>query len=250
MRLWTRRESSLAGIRDTLPGISATTDAAEAARGAEMVVFCTPIGAMAPLAEAIQPHVSAKAAVTDGGSVKGSVVAAMEGIWGGRFVGSHPMAGSEKSGLQAARGDLFEGAACVLTPTPATDAEALAMVRRLWQSVGARTLEMPPAVHDRLVARASHLPHAVAAALVKTICAHAPETLEVAAGGYRDTTRIAAGPAALWREILLENRVEIIAGLEEFMATLQTLKHHLSSADAGALENFLAEARAARAKTP
>lgn len=250
MRLWARRESARAEVRDVLPETQLTTDAVEAAQGAEILVFCTPVSAMSPLAEALRGHVPENAVLTDGGSVKSGVVRLMETHFGGRFVGSHPMAGSERSGLQAARSDLFEQAACVLTPTPATAPETRERIRNLWQSVGGRILEMAPGIHDRLAARISHLPHAVAAALVNAIHAHAPDATGMAGGGYRDSTRIASGPAPLWREILLENRAEILAGLEEFTGQLETLKQHLSSGHAEALEAFLAEAGQARGRTP
>lgn len=250
VQLWARRESACVEARELLPEIRVTTDPVEAAQNAEILVFCTPVSAMHPLAETLQAHIPEDAVLTDAGSVKSGVVRLMEAGFRGRFAGSHPMAGSEKSGLQAARSDLFQQAACVITPTPVTAPETLERVRNLWRSVGGRTLEMAPEIHDRLAARISHLPHAVAAALVNAIHSHAPEAVRLAGGGYRDSTRIASGPASLWRGILLENRQEVLAALEEFTGQLDTLKRHLASENAEALEAFLADAGQAREKMP
>jgi prephenate dehydrogenase len=177
--------------------------------------------------------------------VKAPVVQALEEIFGGAFVGSHPMAGSEKSGLEAARGDLFENAACVVTPTARTVPAARAAVENLWTAVGGRLVHLAPAEHDRLVGRISHLPHSVAAVLVHAV-AQTPGADRLAGGGYRDTTRIAAGPPAMWAEILLQNREGLLAGIDGFAEKLAELKTILLSNDAPALENFLSRAKAAR----
>lgn len=244
VRLWTRSEASAARTAPFFDTV--TCDARDAAAEADLCVFCTPIGAMPGLARAILPHLSAHAVVTDAGSVKGGVVAAMEEILGGRFVGSHPMAGSERAGIEAARADLFEGATCIVTPTPATNPDALATVRRLWESVGARLVEMPPEAHDLAVGRVSHLPHAIAAVLVNAIAQGGSGAETLAGGGYRDSTRIAAGPPVMWSEIFLENKAGLLAGLEDFSATLDDLKTILLSNDAPALETFLSRAKSVR----
>lgn len=223
-----------------------TGDARAAAAGADLCVFCTPIGAMPGLAREIAPHLSARAVVTDAGSVKGGVVTALEEILGGRFVGSHPMAGSEKAGIEAARADLFQGATCIVTPTPRTDPGALTAVRGLWESVGTRLVEMAPEAHDLAVGRVSHLPHAIAAVLVNAIARGGTGAEALAGGGYRDSTRIAAGPAAMWSEIFLENKAGLLASLEDFSATLDDLKTILLSNDAPALETFLSRAKSVR----
>ena len=170
---------------------------------------------MPSLAEKIAPALSNGATVTDVGSVKAAVVRRLEPILGGRFVGSHPLAGSEQSGFDAARANLFEGAVCLVTPTASSSPESTRTVRNLWESVGCRLVEMSPERHDECVARVSHLPHAVAAALVNSISLRVPDAGALAGGGYRDTTRIAAASPAMWREILLENSAEMAAGLED-----------------------------------
>nr|WP_269084892.1 prephenate dehydrogenase/arogenate dehydrogenase family protein [Terrimicrobium sacchariphilum] len=248
VRLWTRSEKSAAVAAQSFEHVF--TDPAAAAEGADICVFCTPIGAMETIAKVIAPVMASHGIVTDAGSVKGSVVHTLEPIFGGRFVGSHPMAGSERSGISAARPDLFEGATAVVTPTEKSDPRAVSEVESLWRDVGCRIVTMSPDEHDESVARISHLPHAAAAALVNAINRRLPEAQKIAGGGYRDTTRIAAGPPAMWSEILLENKAALIAGLEDFTHTLEELKALLHSHDAAALEAYLSRAKEVRDNLP
>lgn len=226
------------------------TSAVEAADGADLCVLCSPIGSMPEIARQIAPVLSASATVTDAGSVKGSVVRELESILGGQFIGSHPMAGSERSGLEAARENLFEEASCILTPTEKTSDFALQKSRELWQAVGGRIFEMSPEEHDATISRVSHLPHAVAAALVKAVNLGAADALHLAGGGYRDSTRIAAGPPAMWAEIFLENRAGLAAGLEAIKDQLDLMKQLIQAGDAGALEAYLADAKNIRNSLP
>jgi prephenate dehydrogenase len=246
--LWARSPQS---ARNALKYFSfVSCDATETARGSDICVLCTPIGAMPSLAEQLAPALPEAAAITDVGSVKAGVVSRLGAILGGRFIGSHPMAGSEQSGLNAARANLFEGAVCIITPTEKSLPDATRAVRKLWECVGCRVVEMAPEEHDERVARVSHLPHAVAAALVNAISLRLPDVSSIAGGGYRDTTRIAAGPAAMWREILLENRQGLLAGLEDFSAMLDKMKELILKGDAAGLELFLERARAIREDLP
>lgn len=242
--LWARSEESARRARRFFPEV--TCDVEEAAAGVSLCVLCSPIGAMPGLARRIAPALSASGCVTDAGSVKGGVVRAMEDILGGRFVGSHPMAGSEKSGIAAARADLFEGATCIVTPTETTATGALRAVEAMWEAVGGRLVRLDPAGHDRAVGRVSHLPHAVASILVNAIAAGGGGAERLAGGGYRDTTRVAAGPPAMWAEILLENRAALEEALGDFSAALDEFKTILLSNDAPALESFLTRAKKVR----
>ncbi|HEY5705264.1 MAG TPA: prephenate dehydrogenase [Terrimicrobiaceae bacterium] len=244
LRLWARSQQSAERALKCFPSVSC--DAAGTASGADLCVLCTPLGAMQPLAEKIAPTLCSGATVTDVGSVKAGVVRRLEAILGGRFVGSHPMAGSEQSGLDAARANLFEKAVCIVTPTTESLPTSRRAVRDLWEIVGCRVLEMPPEEHDECVARVSHLPHAVAAALVNAISLRVPDAGALAGGGYRDTTRIAAGSPAMWREIFLENYAGLLAGLEDFSTALEKMKQSILSRDAAALELFLERAKAIR----
>ena len=187
--------------------------------------------------------------MTDVASVKMPVEREVAPILQGRarWIGSHPMAGSEDSGFSAARADLFRGAAIILTPTSSTPSTTTREAEVFWQTLGGRVLQMPAEEHDRSVARISHLPHAVAAALVR---AAGKSDLALVGPGYRDTTRIAAGPSALWAEILLGNREEVLAGLQELRGGLQKLETALEKADATALAKFLDEAAQIRRNLP
>ncbi len=229
---------------------SVSCDEAGTASGTDLCVLCIPIGAMPSLAEKIVPALSSSATVTDVGSVKAGVVRRLETILGGRFIGSHPMAGSEQSGFDAARANLFEKAVCIVTPTKNSLPASIKTVRNLWESVGCRLIDMPPEEHDECVARVSHLPHAVSAALVNAISLRVPDAVALAGGGYRDTTRIAAAVPAMWREILLENSTELVSGLEDFSATLEKMKQMILSRDAAALELFLERAKSIREVLP
>lgn len=219
--------------------------------GADLVVLCTPLSQMRTLTEACLPHLSAGTIVTDVGSVKGSVVHDLESLvaeGGGRFVGSHPMAGSEQSGVGAAQEGLFVDAPCVVTPTSRTDGEALAQVEALWQSVGGRVMRLEPEVHDALVCRVSHLPHVLAAALARYVLS--PEfpaaQASLCATGFRDTTRVASGSPGMWRDICRANREPLSRMIESLMGQLDEFRARLAQKDPEGLEAFFKEAKERR----
>jgi prephenate dehydrogenase len=222
-----------------------------AVAGADLVVLAAPVGVSAALAESFRPHAHPGAILTDVGSVKAGVVEALEARWpeGRLVVGAHPIAGSESSGAGAARADLFRGRRCLVTPTRATDRSALARVRALWEGVGAVVEEMPPTLHDEILARVSHLPHLAAYALVSAfgetqIAGH--RVLDYAGSGYRDTTRIAASRPELWRDIALANRAALGDALAEFRAVLDRIEQLLAAGDGDGLETVVAAAAALR----
>jgi len=158
------------------------------------------------------------------------------------------MAGSEQTGITSARADLFDGAVCILTPTERSAPQALQAVSDLWSAAGCRIQQMSPAVHDAAIARISHLPHAAAAALVHAALTPNREFAALAGSGYRDSTRIAAGPENLWAEILLDNRKEVAAGISDLQGDLESLKSALTRGDRGAIEAFLGAARTLRSE--
>lgn len=225
--------------------------AAEAARDADLLVLAVPVRSTRAVAEQLVPHAARDVVVIDVGSVKGEVVAALEGLMTppAAFVGCHPIAGTELSGAANAVSDLFEGQLCVLTPTANTDARALERVRSLWEGVGMRVESMPAGEHDRLLALVSHLPHLVAYALVGAIEAErvgARDSFAYSGGGLRDTTRIAASPAEMWRDIFLHNRAEVLPAIDRFVAALARLREGIEREDASGLDAELGRARAAR----
>jgi prephenate dehydrogenase len=199
-----------------------TDNPREAVREADVVVLCVPIEAMAGLVHEIRDELKPAALVTDVGSVKGSVVLEIAPLLDDRalWIGSHPMAGSDQAGFSAARADLFEGAAVVITPTTHTPEEAEDRAEKLWQAVGGRVTRLTPLEHDKLVAQISHVPHLVAAVLAASVSA---EALELAGGGFRDTTRIASGSPELWQEIIAANGPAIAAQLRLLIRALTCL---------------------------
>lgn len=245
LRLWAR-PASAEKTRRAFPSAVVSSEAAEIARDAEVLVFCCPVEAMEALARQVVGSISGKTMVTDAGSVKASVVGTMEPLFGGRFVGAHPMAGSEQSGLDFANADLFEGATCVLTPTALTETSAFHGISDFWTSVGCKNLVVPADEHDRLVARSSHLPHAVASILAKSVQDSLPAALAVTGSGFRDTTRVAAGPPGMWAEIFLENRRQVLASIREFHAEMEVFSRLLETEDRPGLEKFLLQARDVR----
>ncbi len=196
-----------------------TLDPAAAVRGSDLVVLATPVGLFREIVEKIRPALAPAAVVVDVGSTKAAVVAALEPLMpeGRIFIGCHPIAGSEQRGIAVARADLFRGAACVVTPTERTPAAALDRVVATWEGVGMTVRQLSPEMHDRLLAEVSHLPHVVASALVRVISGKAEPLV---GPGWSDTTRVASGDAALWRDILLSNAGEVAAALERLQGVL------------------------------
>jgi prephenate dehydrogenase len=213
----------------------------------DLVILATPVGAFAQHLRAAAPRLRKSAVVTDVGSTKQAVVAAAQRVLGpaGRFVGSHPMAGSDQRGPAAARADLLEGAVCIMTPVPATPPAATRLVRRFWAAMGMRVLTMTPREHDSSVARVSHLPHVLSALLMLLPQA---DDLRVAASGFRDMTRLAGGDVEMWRDILLTNRREILAAIDGFDERLMYLRDLVETADADGIAQLLSAARARRGR--
>ena len=216
-------------------------DPASAVRGADLVVLCTPVGAFGEMLESIGPALTQGCLVTDVGSTKASVVEAAGRLLppSAPFVGSHPMAGSEKRGVEFARADLLDGALCIVTPDASTDPEALAAVESFWRMLGMRTTRLLPVEHDRRLADVSHLPHAVAAALVAM---QEDASFELAGKGFADTTRVAAGDGGLWRDILLDNREHVLTGIERLSGQLANLATALRNNDGAGVKAWLDDA--------
>src|SRR2546425_4821473 len=210
------------------------------APGSDLFVLATPVDTFEAVLRACAPRLARGAIVTDVGSVKGPLVERMEALVpaGIRGVGAHPIAGKEKTGVEAASLDLFRDALCVLTPTSQTDPDALAKVRRLWEACGARVREMDPMLHDLVLGAVSHLPPVLAFSLVNTIAMlqerYAPglDLQAFAGGGYKDTTRIAASSPEMWRDICLWNRDNLLRQIEPYEARLNHIKALLQAGDA------------------
>jgi len=226
-----------------------TTDLADGVAGADFCLLATPVATLAALLPAVWAALPADAVLTDVGSTKAAIVRAAERLGEGRplaFVGSHPMAGSEQAGYRVSRPDLFRGATVILTPTERTDSHAVKRVGAFWEALGGRLVTLDPLTHDRATAAISHLPHLVADALVDAVVRMDPRFFEVAGRGFKDTTRIAASDARVWREIFQENRAGLTEALGAFRAALDHLEALLAAGDVPAIEGALDRIRRVR----
>lgn len=223
----------------------AVEDLAGSLAHADLVVVCTPVGVIAETVRSMAA-LHARPVFTDVGSVKGSICRDLADLArSGRFVGSHPMAGSHRQGIDHARADLYHDCMTALTPLPETPAEPVALVERLWRSVGARVCRYTPDDHDRAVVEASHLPHVMASVTAAQLSASAAQ---LAAGGFRDTTRVAAGSPDLWADILLHNRQAVQAGLAHCRAELLALEKALAAGSTADVRQWLDQGKLGRSR--
>jgi prephenate dehydrogenase len=232
-------------------------DAREGVKDADLVVLATPVDTyerhLNEWASCLKPG----AIVTDVGSVKGSLVEQSERLLpsGVHFVGAHPIAGKEKTGVAAGSDDLFSGRRCILTPTRQTNQQALEQVRSLWEEAGSIVLSMDPHLHDKILGAVSHLPHVAAFALIDALIGirTAVPSLDLAGhsgGGLRDTTRIAASSPEMWRDIFLWNRENLVAFIEAYERSLGDLKQLIRAGDAAGIEKMLERAKQERETFP
>jgi prephenate dehydrogenase len=230
---WGRDSRALSQARRRRAAHAVTTDLRRAATDADVAVLAVPVDRIVPLARKIHPHLKSSALVMDVGSVKAPIVSALDGLYnrpgGPAFLGAHPMAGSEKTGVENARSDLYRGATVVLTPSRRTPPSALRRAKSFWSAVGGKVLTLDPAEHDRWVALVSHLPHLLADALILT-AAHAARTpaerrlfRSLAAGSFRDATRVAGADPAQWAAIFSANAAPLRAAATLFQKTLSGL---------------------------
>ncbi|MEM6822472.1 MAG: prephenate dehydrogenase/arogenate dehydrogenase family protein [Verrucomicrobiota bacterium] len=245
LAVWGRSQDRLSEIQDRDFADSTSTSPSEIAKTSELIIFCTPVERIAGLIEDCLEDISSDCLVTDVGSVKSCVDQSVSPLLKGRakWIGSHPMTGSEKSGIDAARADLYQNARTLITPTSETDPAVVEEITEFWSSLGAIVYQLSPEKHDQAVAVISHLPHLLASTLVQAT----PESFHTFAGpGYRDTTRIAAGSPELWQGILLENRQAVLIALQMFINELGTIRNLLQEKDSAGLETFLREAAESR----
>ena len=252
LRIWARRNAVFNELQEL--GFEAgelTADLADVAREADLIVLATPVGIMPLLARQLVDvglGGNRRVVVTDVGSVKAEVERSV-GVFfrerGVSFVGSHPMAGSEKAGLRYAKADLFEGAKCIVTDGNRDETDR-ARVVAFWEALGASVTVMPAIEHDEVVARISHVPHAAAAAVVLAALSRQPDLARLSGGGFRDTTRVASGPPEMWAEILMENREEVEKGLCDLEERVSDLLALLRNHDKEGLVSFLTRAKELR----
>ena len=244
--IWARKPQIVEEVRARKIADVVSSNLGEVVFEADTVVLCVPVGAMPALAREIVQFISPRALVTDVGSVKAGVVAELAPIFRerGRFIGSHPMAGSDKAGHAFASAELFDGRVCIVTPDAVTPPDALADVTAFWKSLGCRVRTLAPAEHDEIVALVSHLPHLLAATLVNTVAAQNPAAFDFHGPGFFDTTRVAAGQPDLWAEILRTNSTAVRAGAE---AMIEKLREITTLLDREApMKEFLTQAKTLR----
>ena len=218
---------------------------------ANIILIAAPVAQTASILQKIKPYLNNQTVITDAGSTKGDVLTCAQSILGSQynqFVGGHPIAGAEKSGVSAAVSNLFAGKNVVLTPATATSKDALALVAALWQTCGARVSTMAANTHDDVFAAISHLPHLLAFALVNDIAGrpNAAQLFSFAASGFRDFTRIAGSHPEMWRDIILANKTALLSELNAYQLELNNLKILLENEDGQGLQALFARASVAR----
>jgi len=222
---------------------SGSKELGDAVKHSEVVVVATYVSTIPAIARTVSSLASERTIVTDVGSVKGGIVKEVEDFFPPHiyFVGGHPIAGTERSGVEAADSGLFRGKRCILTPTPKTNPEALAKVKNLWESVGSRVFSMDVETHDRVFAFVSHLPHVVAYALLNSIASQgeSENMLEFAGGGLRDYTRIGASSPCMWGEIFLSNKENVLTAIGEFKKALGVIERMVEGEDLNSLTEGL-----------
>ena len=218
---------------------------------ADVILIAAPVAQTASILQAIQPHLQPQTVITDAGSTKGDVLAVAKTVLGTQlkqFIGGHPIAGAEKSGVTAANADLFNGKNVVLTPTAETNPDAIKTIATLWQTCGAKVSEMSAENHDGIFSAVSHLPHLLAFALVNEIAnrPNATQLFSFAASGFRDFTRIAGSHPEMWRDISLANKTALLHDLTVFECQIVQLKQMISQNDGAALQAYFEQASVAR----
>ena len=244
--VWARREESRLTCLESPWCQAASDDLEEALDGAGVAVLCTPVAHLSELLAQIHVILPENCILTDVGSTKGMICqVAMESNLDS-FVGSHPIAGSEKTGLEHARDDLFDGRPCFITPTENTHSDALEKVAAFWQALDMQIIRCSPQEHDRILAQVSHLPHFLASVLCNLLAKQPAEWKDGSGQGLRDATRIAAGSPTLWRDVAQQNKEEILAALDLFDAESTNLRRILESDNWETLHRWLEEGKVFR----
>jgi prephenate dehydrogenase len=231
-----------------------STDLKTAVAGSDLIVLCTPVGSLVERVREMIPFLQDGCLITDAGSVKGALVQEIDALMTDSvgYVGAHPIAGGEQSGLEASSPDLLTGAKCIITPTANTQAQALERITAFWDAVGMHTLPMDPDEHDTIFGALSHLPHVVAYALMNTVAQvkteHHGGILAMSGGGLKDITRIASSNPVMWRDICLYNKRPVVKLIDQFQESLANIKILIEQDQADALQETFANANLNREK--
>ena len=243
-----RKKSNLARAKKLGIIDSFSTDHSGGVKDADLVLLSTPVGNFEDITRSIRKNLKKGAIITDLGSVKARIVKRLDSMMpdGVNFVGAHPIAGRECSGIDCASADLFDNARCIITPGKNTDRKALAQIRKIWKFVGARTMTMSPEEHDIIYAAVSHMPHVVAFALINSVTDLKTDILPFGGGGFKDMTRIALSPAELWRDICTLNKKDILRTLRKFSSSISRMTRLIEKSDWPGLEKEFNRATEAR----
>ena len=240
--IWARSEQTAEKARSKLPADEVETDPVKSVMGSDMVIICTPVETMSSILSTIVNHLEEGCLVTDVGSVKGIICENAKDLFkfpGISFIGSHPMAGSEKSGMEHAHADLFSNRPAILTPEPNYNQKHLEKLIEFWEILEMTVHQLSSAEHDKVIASLSHLPHLVSSVLSFTISDQAKLAFQLSGQGLRDTIRISGGDPSLWTGILSENKAQVLSGLKDFEDSIRMIKNLISEDDREGLEEFL-----------
>lgn len=245
---YSRREENLQKAKAKAIIDAFELDPAAACKGSDLILFATPVGSFIDIAKRIRTSLSRGAIVTDVGSVKGKLVRDMEALMpdGVYFVGGHPIAGSNHSGIDTATADIFKGAKCIITPTENTDQTAIEIVIAIWKTFGSIVKLINPDEHDRIYASVSHLPHLIAYIIMNTVADIDSSYLKFSGQGFMDTTRIASSSPELWRDICILNKDNLLESIEIFKNNLDRVSQYLRALDSESLERDFKRARTLR----
>lgn len=233
---------------------SGAKDLQGAVENSDLIIICVPVGRMVSLVTEFIPWVKKGCHITDVGSVKGPLVEELENIIDktAHFIGSHPLAGGEKSGLSASNKDLFNGARCIITPTSKSNSEAMNKISLLWEKIGMNVSTMDAEEHDQALGAVSHLPHVVAYALMNAVgdlkTNDNEKYVSFSAGGLRDTTRIASSDPVMWRDICTHNSKQLLKCIDHFQESLGKIKEYIEKEEGGKLEESFKTANEHRLK--
>ncbi len=246
--IWARRAETRIACSDKSWCDAVAASPQEAVDEADLVVVCSPVETIHPLVVGIAPHLKDGALVTDVGSTKSLIARYCHTVMpkGRQFIGSHPMAGSEKSGLAHARKDLFRGKTCFVTPLVDSDEQAVETILNFWKDLDMEVASVSPERHDEIVAHISHLPHVLASVLCSFLSTKDSGWLNFAGNGLRDSTRVAAGSPAIWKSIFEQNREEIARAIDQFENELQSLKSAIVNGQSFDILNHLERGKAYR----